>query len=183
MIGITGALIIATATTIGGAGGQAWVSTAGSIEFGVSHPFHHVVGKSTQVQAVASISAGVLEGAARVAVRSFDSGNANRDAHMLEVIEAVRHPMALVQFTVRDFALPEAGSSIKLKVKGQVSLRGAKTEVPIELDISRSRDDTLSVSFTFTDSLDAHGVERPELMFVAIDDALRISGSLTLKLK
>src|SRR5689334_1908571 len=77
-----------------------WHSTSGTVQYHLTHRFHEVVGKSDKLEVMSVLDPSGLKIMARAPVQSFDSGNGNRDARMLEVVEASKFPMVIVRGVV-----------------------------------------------------------------------------------
>ena len=153
-----------------------WLSDSGEITYTVVHKFHEVHGVSKAATVTAVVDDQGLKVMARATVKSFDSGNSSRDAHVQEVTDAAKFPVVTVRALAPGFALPSAAGVTKLSVKGEVELHGVKTALPIQLEIKLADPKHLSVTFDMTDSLEGHKIERPALLFVKVDDAMRIVG-------
>ncbi|MGB8458874.1 MAG: hypothetical protein WCE50_14210, partial [Candidatus Acidiferrum sp.] len=72
----------------------------------VSHPLHQVDGVSHAARGKGVCHAGECDFLIAVPVKSFESGDTNRDLHMLQVTRGGEFPMVTVRTT-----LPEAASS------------------------------------------------------------------------
>ncbi len=157
-----------------------WVSTQGEVTYHLVHKLHHVDGTSTKVQAIARIDDAGLKVEARAAVASFDSGNANRDAHMLEVVDAAKYPLVVVKGVAPGFVVPASGKA-DVRLRGEVDLHGVKTPVPIEAQVEHAPDGRVTVTFELATKLTAHDIQRPSLLFVPVDDDLGVTGTLTME--
>jgi polyisoprenoid-binding protein YceI len=153
-----------------------WLSDSGEITYTVVHKFHEVHGVSPAATVTAVLDDQGLKVMARATVKSFDSGNSSRDAHVQEVTDAAKFPVVTVRALAPGFTLPSAAGVTKLSVKGEVELHGVKTALPIQIEIKLADPKHLSVTFDMTDSLEGHKIERPALLFVKVDDAMRIVG-------
>ena len=150
---------------------------SGTLTYRVVHKLHHVEGTTRELEGRAVVQD---DGTARVQVRvkvaSFDSGNSNRDAHMREATHEPVHPYATVKGTLTGIRLPLAGP-LDLSMPATVELNGEKEAVTIPVSL-RPDGPNVRATFSFPISLDALKVERPELLFVKIDDRAEISGDL-----
>jgi polyisoprenoid-binding protein YceI len=171
------------ALPIAAMGADSWRSTSASLSYRAVHKLHAVEGKSSQAEAVAVIEGHRAQVMARVPVTSFDSGNANRDAHVLEALEASKHPLAVYKGVVGGFALPQPGSRSTHRLAGELELHGVKRPLGVELTLEREGPSVLIASFRFEASLEAHGVERPSLMFIQVNDGLAVEGRFRLEPK
>jgi len=157
------------------------VRPGSTLSYRLVHKLHQVTGTSRAVEGKARLLPG---GAVQVVVRSrvdaFDSGNGNRDAHMLEATEAARFPFVTLK-AVGALAPPAAyPARVEVTLRGEVTLHGVArpVEVPVVVDFASARQASATASLPI--SLEAHGVERPSLLFVKVDDAVVVTASLAL---
>jgi hypothetical protein len=153
-----------------------WVSDGGEITYTVVHKFHEVHGVNKAPTVTAVVDEQGLKVMARATVKSFDSGNSSRDAHVQEVTDAAKFPVVTVRAVAPGFTLPSAAGVTQLTLKGEVELHGVKTSLPIKIEIKLADPKHLSITFDMVDSLEGHTIERPALLFVKVDDAMRIVG-------
>lgn len=156
-------------------------SGAGAVEYRLEHRLHTVVGRSTEPEFVMVADENGLRVMARVRVNSFDSGNANRDAHTLEVVDAAHHPYVIVRGVAEGFRLPSEPKSVRVPFRGEIELKGVKVERPLEAVLEFHEDGAVSASFEFTQSLEAHEIERPSLFMIRVDDSLAVRGEARLE--
>jgi hypothetical protein len=160
-----------------------WTAKQSAVQYHLVHKFHQVDATSAKTEVIAVIDASGLKVMARSPVQSFDSGNANRDAHMLEVVEAQKFPMVVVKGAAAGFVMPAPGAKTTVSIKAEVELHGVKVQEPIDLEVTAIDAAHVHVGFHFKESLTAHKIERPALMFVQVDDELTIDGSADLEPK
>ncbi len=84
-----------------------WILVDSSLTYHVSHPLHQTEGVSHAAKGKGVCHAGQCDFLIAVPVKSFDSGDSNRDLHMLQVARGGQFPM----ITVRTH-LPEDASSL-----------------------------------------------------------------------
>src|SRR5450830_1768996 len=70
-----------------------WVLEQSTITYHVSHPMHHVDGVSHAARGKGVCHAGQCDFLIAVPVKSFDSGDSNRDLHTLQVARGGTFPM------------------------------------------------------------------------------------------
>ncbi|MCS7013506.1 MAG: YceI family protein [Chloroherpetonaceae bacterium] len=104
----------------------------------------------------------------RAEVTSFDSGNSNRDAHALEVVEALLYPEVVFQSERIE------NQQDKLRVSGKLTFHGVTQPINFTAR-KRIVGSKLVVEGETEISLTAFKVERPALFFVKVEDALKIS--------
>jgi hypothetical protein len=83
-----------------------WVLEQSSLTYHVSHPLHQTEGVSHAARGKGLCHAGQCEFLIAVPVKSFDSGDSNRDLHMLQVTRGGEFPLVSVRTR-----LPEAASA------------------------------------------------------------------------
>jgi hypothetical protein len=155
----------------------------GQVAYRLVHTFHTVTGTSPALAVRGSVDAGGLRVMARAPVKSFDSGNANRDAHMMEAVEGERYPWVSVRAALPGFALPTQAGTSKLKLDAAVELHGVTVNHPIDVELVAKDSEHFQVRFHFVEKLTAHKVERPSLLFVPVDDEITISGEAEIQAK
>ena len=114
----------------------------------------------------------------RVPVESFDSENSNRDAHMKEVVEAAR--FGFVDLKATGELPPPASfpSTVTRVFKGQIEFHGIQQVMDLPVKVTFESATRVVAEASFKISLDAFKVERPSLMFVKVDDEMKLSASL-----
>lgn len=158
--------------------GQAQTQLVGSgtVQYQLVHKFHKITGVSKAMAIRGSVDSTGLKLMARAQVGTFDSGNSNRDAHMMEAVDGEKHPWVSVRAALPGFKLPTSGTTT-VTVQASVELRGVAVQHPIDIELLTNDGVHFKASFQFDESLTAHKIERPSLMFVPVDDVIRIVGS------
>jgi polyisoprenoid-binding protein YceI len=152
-----------------------------TIRYTVVHKLHEVQGSSSDIEGKALVREdGSTLAQVRVPVATFRSGDANRDTHMLEVVQAGKFPFATVKVILPlgpDLELPEKA----VMADGEIDFHGVKKRTTVPITFARQPDGSIRARGSFDVSLDAHGVERPSLLFVKVDDSCRIHLDLELR--
>jgi len=154
---------------------------ASSLRYVVVHKLHKVDATSKEVEGKALVKPdGTVLTEVRATVASFKSGDGNRDEHMLEVMNTGTFPMVIFKGKAQvgaDGALPDG----PLTMQGQVELHGVKKPYSVPLTVAAQPDGSIHITGAFDVSLDGHGIERPSLLFVKVDDACHIDVDLVLR--
>jgi hypothetical protein len=74
-----------------------WVLEQSTLTYHVSHPLHHVDGESHAARGKGFCHEGVCNFLIAAPVKTFGSGDTNRDLHMLEVARGAQFPMVSVR--------------------------------------------------------------------------------------
>lgn len=153
------------------------LSGSGTVEYQVVHKFHKVSGRSKAMAVRGTVDASGLKVMARAQVGTFDSDNTNRDEHMMETVEGAKYPWVAVRIASAGYKLPTSANTTKIMVQGAVELHGVTVNHPIDLRVETKDGVHFQVHFEFVESLTAHEIERPSLLFVPVDDAITITGN------
>jgi polyisoprenoid-binding protein YceI len=142
-----------------------------SITYKMVHPLHEIeaTSKEADLQVEVDQSKKEIESvSAHVDVMTFDSGNSNRDSHAMEVIDAITYP----EVTFASSSILSAGDS--LKVIGKLTFHGITQDVVFTV-LPQWKSDKLEVRGGFVLSLTAFKIERPSLLMIPVEDALRFT--------
>lgn len=155
----------------------------GAISYKLVHKLHEFVGTSKKAEGKARLLPnGTIQVMARAPVASFDSDNGNRDAHMLEAVEGAKYPLVELKATAEGFTMPaKFPATAKVRLNGVLTFHGVQKPQAVDLALTFTDANHVSVEGTFSISLGSFKVERPSLMFVKVDDKLAIETKLSLK--
>ncbi|OLD31532.1 MAG: hypothetical protein AUI19_06180, partial [Myxococcales bacterium 13_1_40CM_2_68_15] len=147
----------------------------GTLTYTVVHRLHEVRATSQQVEGRALAQPdGTVKVQVRVRVATFDSGNSNRDEHMREATHEQSHPYAEVKGTMSGVTVP-LQQPLETTLHGTVELNGEKQAQDVAVKLQPAGGG-VRATFAFPLSLEAFKVERPQLLFIKIDDRAVISG-------
>jgi hypothetical protein len=97
-----------------------WILEQSTLTYHVSHPLHQVEGVSHAARGKSVCHAGQCDLLIAVPVKSFDSGDSNRDLHMLQAVRGGQFPMV----TVRTRLPEEASASATIHADLEVQFAG-----------------------------------------------------------
>lgn len=157
------------------------VAPDSTLTYRLVHRFHAVNGVSRAVEGKARV---LVDGTVQVMVRapleSFRSGNTNRDAHMLEVTGAAREPYVTFKGVGRLEPPGRYPADVRLALRGELTLKSPRA-VEVVATVHFDGPGRARAEASFPVSLEAHEVERPELLFVKVDDRVVIDARLALE--
>jgi hypothetical protein len=78
-----------------------WILKQSTLTYHVSHPLHESEGVSHAARGKAVCHDGQCDFLIAVAVKSFDSGDSNRDLHMVQVTRGAEFPIVTVRIGCR----------------------------------------------------------------------------------
>src|ERR1043166_1653028 len=91
-------------TTLGGADRQ-WLLEKSTLKYHVSHPLHQSEGVSHAARGKGVCHSGECDFLIAAPVKSFDSGDSNRDLHMLQVTRGAQFPLVTVRTRLPETSL------------------------------------------------------------------------------
>ena len=94
-----------------------WVLEQGTLAYHVSHPLHQFDGVSHAAKGKGICQNGECNFLIAVPVKSFDSGDSNRDLHMLQVTRGAEFPLATVRTRLPESAIASATINLDLEVQ------------------------------------------------------------------
>jgi hypothetical protein len=94
-----------------------WALEQCTLTYHVSHPLHQSEGVSHAARGKGVCHAGQCDFLIAVPVKSFDSGDSNRDLHMLQVTRGAEFPMVVVRTRLPESAASSATISADLEIQ------------------------------------------------------------------
>lgn len=144
---------------------------ASTLVYSMKHPMHDwdATSKDSKCVIVYNSTTQKVEAVAVIApVKSFDSGNSNRDSHTIEVLEALKFPN--ISFSASN--IQDNGTS--MIVKGNLTFHGVTK--PLELKAVKTLNKSnLKIEGSFVINMKDYGVEPPGLMGVKADEKINLN--------
>ena len=145
--------------------------TLSTVGYAAKHPLHAWDGLSRAVNCAVTYNdeTKLVENVAvSIKVATFDSGNSNRDSHMMEVLDGLKYPN--VTFVSSDV---KNGSDGSLTAVGNLTFHGITK--PATLQATRKDGDgKMTLVGEFPVSLTTHSVERPSFLGLKTQDAMTL---------
>jgi hypothetical protein len=100
-----------------------WVADQSTLTYHMSHPMHEVDGASHAARGKGVCHAGQCDFLIAVPVKSFDSGDTNRDLHMIEATRGAQFPMieVRVHFPQVEIASSTIDADLDVQFAGQTA--------------------------------------------------------------
>ena len=140
------------------------------IQYIIRHPLHTVKATNNEPKFLIEYDAKekkILRAEGVAEVVKFNSGNSNRDSHVMEVVEALRYPK--ISFKSNDIKL----NGEDLLVSGFLTFHGETKEITMK-GKAKFEGNLLVVDGSFQISLTEFKVKRPTLLFIPTEDSLKI---------
>jgi YceI-like domain len=109
-------LILSTALTFA-AGSEQWVLEQSTLSYHVSHPLHQIDGVTHAARGKGVCHEERCDFLIAVPVKSFDSGDSNRDLHMVQVTRGAQFPMVTLRTRLPESSLNVSSLSLDLDVE------------------------------------------------------------------
>ncbi len=163
------ALLLATLPVFAQTDSQ-WVLDQSTLSYHMSHPMHEVDGVSRAAKGKGLCHAGQCDFLIAAPVKSFDSGDSNRDLHMLEATRGAQFPMVVVR---TQFPETETGSStiyadLEVQFSGQTA---HYKHVPFQRVVEGNE---VRISGTVPATCSDFKIERPSFLTVPIKDQIPV---------
>lgn len=141
-----------------------------SITYAMNHPLHAWTGQSKDISSIIltdDARSTIYQVAVSAKVSTFDSKNANRDSHMMEVTEALKYP----NVTFVSTSVTIDGSDFKSA--GTLTFHGISQ--PVELNGKLTREGSkLTFTGKFNLKMTQFKVDPPSLMGISTDDDFKL---------
>jgi hypothetical protein len=95
---------------------QTWLLTQSTLTYHMSHPVHQVDGASHGARGKGVCNAGTCDFLVAAPVKSFDSGDTNRNEHMIQVTRGAQFPVVSVRFRLSESAINSTTLDCDLEV-------------------------------------------------------------------
>jgi hypothetical protein len=99
-----------------GAQDAQWSLVQSKLSYHMSHPLHQTDGVSHAARGKGVCHAGQCDFLVAAPVKSFDSGDSNRDLHMLQVARGAQFPMVTVRFRLAETTVSQATIQVDLDI-------------------------------------------------------------------
>jgi hypothetical protein len=152
-----------------------WVLEQSTLTYHVSHPLHQVDGVSHAARGNGVCHAGQCDLLIAVPVKSFESGDSNRDLHTLQVVRGGQFPMV----TVRTRLSEDASGSATIQADLEVQFAGqtAKySQVPFQ---QVTQGDETRISGTIPATLSDFKIDPPSLLAIPVKNAIPVRVEMT----
>ena len=152
-----------------------WTLQQSTLTYHVSHPLHQSEGVSHEARGKGICHVGQCDFLIAVPVKSFDSGDSNRDLHMIQVTRGAQFPMVMVRTK-----LPESASTsttIQADLEIQFAGRTAQyKQVPFQLTAQGKQ---IRITGTIPATLTDFKIDPPSLLTMPVKNEIPIRVDMT----
>lgn len=154
-----------------------WVLQQATLTYHVSHPLHQSEGVSHEARGKGVCHAGECDFLIAVPVKSFDSGDSNRDLHMIQVTRGAEFPMV----TVRTKLPESASTATTIQADLEVHFAGQTAQykqVPFQLSTQGNQ---IRITGTIPATLADFKIDPPTLLTMPVKNEMPVRVDMTWK--
>jgi hypothetical protein len=168
-------LLLRALPQLGRAADSQWALQRSTLTYHVSHPLHQTEGISHAAKGKGVCHAGQCDFLIAVPVKSFDSGDSNRDLHMLQATRGAQFPMVAVRTRLPE----EASGSATIQADLEIQFAGQTARYrQVSLQLERQGKD-IRVSGTIPATLSDFRIEPPSLLSIAVKNEISVHVDMT----
>ena len=152
-----------------------WALDQSTLTYHVSHPLHQVDGVSHAAKGKGVCHGGQCDFLIAVPVKSFDSGDSNRDLHTLQVARGGEFPMV----TVRTHLPEEAAGSATIRADLEIQFAGQTAtykQVPFQ---QVAQGNQIHISGTIPATLTDFKIDPPSLLALPVKNEIPVRVEMT----
>ncbi len=152
-----------------------WVLQQSTITYHVSHPLHQTEGVSHAAKGKGVCRAGECDFLIAVPVKSFDSGDSNRDLHMLQSARGAQFPLVSVNTRLPDPApgTTNINADLEIHFAGKIA---QYRKVPFQLSTEGNQ---IRIGGTIPATLTDFEIDPPSLLTIPVKNEIPIRVDLT----
>ena len=172
------ALLVAlafSATPVFSQSDAVWVLEQSALSYHMSHPMHQVDGTSHAAKGKGVCHAGQCDFLIAAPVKSFDSGDTNRDLHMLEATRGAQFPLVSVRtrFPEADTLASTIYADLEIEFGGQTA---HYTHVPFQRS---AQGNEVHITGVVPATCSDFKIERPSFLTVPIKNEIPVHVDMT----
>ena len=169
------ALSLLALTRFGRGADTQWTLEQSTLTYHVSHPLHQTEGVSHVAKGKGVCHAGQCDFLVAVPVKSFDSGDSNRDLHMLQATRGAQFPMVVVRTRLPE----EVSGSATIHADLDVQFAGETTQYKQVLFQVVTQGNQTRISGTIPATLSDFKIDPPSLLAIPIKNEMPVRVDMT----
>jgi hypothetical protein len=168
------AFLFVAVSTFAGADSQ-WVLKQSTLTYHVSHPLHQTEGVSHAAKGKGVCHAGQCDFLIAVPIKSFDSGDSNRDIHTLQVTRGAEFPLVTVRTRLPESVAASAtiNADLEIQFAGQTA---QYKQVPFKLETQGGE---THITGTIPATLSDFKIDPPSLLTMPVKNEIPVRVDMT----
>ena len=152
-----------------------WILEQCTLTYHVSHPLHQTEGVSHAARGKGACHAGQCDFLIAVPVKSFDSGDSNRDIHMVQVTRGAEFPMVIVRTRLPESSATSAtiNADLEIQFAGQTA---QYKQVPFKLE---TKGGETHLTGTIPATLSDFKIDPPSLLTMPVKNDIPVRVEMT----
>jgi hypothetical protein len=152
-----------------------WILKDCTLTYHVSHPLHQTEGVSHAARGKGTCHDGQCDFLIAVPVKSFDSGDSNRDIHMVQVTRGAEFPMVVVRTRLPESDATSAtiNADLEIQFAGQTA---QYKQVPFKLE---TKDGETHLTGTIPATLSDFKIDPPSLLTMPVKNDIPVRVEMT----
>ena len=163
------AFLLVASTRVAAADVQ-WILEESTLTYHVSHPLHQTDGVSRAAKGKGVCHAGQCDFLIAVPVKSFDSGDSNRDLHMLQVTRGAEFPIVTVRTRLAESAATSATINADLEI-GFAGQTAHYKQVPFKIE---TQGNETHITGTIPATLSDFKIDPPSLLTMPVKNEIPV---------
>jgi hypothetical protein len=152
-----------------------WVLQQSTLTYHVSHPLHQSEGVSHEARGKGICHAGQCDFLIAVPVKSFDSGDSNRDLHMIQATRGAQFPMV----TVRTKLPESASASTTIQADLEIQFAGQTAQYKQVSFQLATQGNEIHLTGTIPATLSDFKIDPPTLLTLPVKNEMPVRVDLT----
>lgn len=152
-----------------------WILEQSTLTYHVSHPLHQTEGVSHAAKGKGVCHAGPCDFLIAAPVKSFDSGDSNRDLHMLQATRGAQFPMVIVRTHLPE----EVSGSATIQADLEIQFAGETAQykqVPFRVV---TQGNNIRISGTIPATLSDFKIDPPSLLTIPVKNEIPVRVDMT----
>lgn len=156
--------------------GTQWLLTKSALTYHISHPMHEVDGTSNAAKGKGICNAGTCNFLIAAPVKSFVTGDTNRDLHMIQATRGAQFPMVIVraQFPATETASSTVYADLEIQFSGQTAHYNH-----IAFQRTLTQNNEIQITGTIPATCSDFKIDRPSFLTVPIKNEIPIKVDMT----
>lgn len=149
---------------------SSWVLDFSTLTYTVTHPIHTVEGTTHAARGKGVCNAGQCDFLVAVPVKTFNTGDSNRDLHMIEAVRGAQFPMVVVRasFPAAELNQPWIHANLEVRFAGQTA---HYNNVPFERTQQKNE---VHIAGTIPLTCSDFRIQRPSFLTVPIKNEIPV---------
>jgi len=148
-----------------------WALKQSTLSYHMSHPMHQVDGVSHGAKGKGSCRAGECDFLIAAPVNSFDSGDSNRDLHMIQVTRGAQFPLVVVRTHIAEQQVTESSiiyADLEVQFAGQTAKYG---HIPFQVSRNGSE---VKITGTIPATCSEFKIDPPSFLTIPIKNEIPV---------